>query len=74
MSSTDVSQVVIVDIRLTHKEAEILHKILDSYLSDLRVEIANTDLVGFCDPLKKENVFIEELLLRLETAGVNIAL
>ena len=62
------------NIQLTQEEADILHKILDSYLSDLRVEIANTDLVGFRDPLKKEEVFIKELLHRLETTGVNIAL
>ena len=60
------------DIKLTHDEAEMLHKILDSYLSDLRVEIADTDLADFREILKNEEVFIKELLHRLETAGVNI--
>jgi hypothetical protein len=62
------------DIKLTPDEAEMLHKILDSYLSDLRAEISGTDSVDFRAPLKKEELFIKELLHRLETAGVNISL
>ncbi len=62
------------DIRLTPEEAEMLHKILASYLSDLRVEIAGTDLKDFRDALKHEETFIKELLHRLESAGLDVSL
>ncbi len=54
------------NIRLTQTEGEMLQKILESYLSDLRFEIADTDLVDFRDPLKKEEAFIKQLLQQLE--------
>ncbi len=61
------------EIKLTHDEAEMLRKILEFYLSDLRVEIAGTDLVDFRDTLKKEELFIKDLLHRLEAVGVNVS-
>jgi hypothetical protein len=54
------------EIKLTPGEASMLHKILESYLSDLRVEIASTDLQNYREALKNEQVFIKEFLQRLE--------
>ncbi len=52
-------------IELTNEEAETLSEILESYLSDLRMEIADTDQMNFRENLKKKEVFIKELLQRL---------
>jgi hypothetical protein len=61
------------DIQLTADEAEMLHRILESYLADLRVEIAGTDLKDFREVLKREERFIKELLQRLEGAGIVVS-
>jgi len=53
-------------IQLNPEEAELLHRILSSYLSDLRVEIADTDIEGFQEILKMEEKFIDNTLRRLE--------
>lgn len=62
------------NLRLNDEEAKILHKILETYLSDLRVEIADTDLMDFREVLKKEEVFIKEVLHRLEGTHLELAL
>jgi len=53
-------------IELNSQEADILHLILESYLSDLRMEIANTDSMDFRESLKERKVFIKKLLQELE--------
>ncbi len=53
-------------ILLNPEEAELLHRVLTSYLSDLRVEIASTDLEGFKDSLRAEEEFIKRLLREIE--------
>ena len=55
-----------VDFQLNDKECGMLREILGAYLSDLRMEIANTDSKDFRDDLKEREVFLKELLLRLE--------
>lgn len=61
------------DLRLTQTEEILLRKILESYLSDLRVEIAHTDLKDYRETLKAEETFIKELLRRLEHASAPIS-
>ena len=51
---------------LSASEATILHRVLSSYLDDLKSEIARTDLEGFNDLLLEEQEFIEGLARRLE--------
>lgn len=46
-------------------EAALLAQILRIYLSDLRMEIADTDSMDFRLGLKQEEGFIKELLARL---------
>ncbi|CAG1011987.1 hypothetical protein ANRL4_04544 [Anaerolineae bacterium] len=60
------------DIRLTVQDAEMLRKILESYLSDLRAEIAGTDSKDLRDALKEEEVFIKGLLRRLPVEDVRV--
>ncbi len=54
-------------IQLNPDEAELLHRILFSYLSDLRVEMASTEIEGFQEILRKEEEFIDQTLRRLES-------
>ena len=47
---------------LTGEEAAVLRQALESYLSDLRMEIADTDQMDYRQELKRQ----EEILTRLE--------
>jgi len=52
-------------LSLTDKEGETLTKALEAYLSDLRMEIADTDAYDFREGLKQEESVITQLLERL---------
>jgi len=54
-----------VEIQLSEAEARDLAAILESYLSDLRMEIADTDSHDFRETLKERKAFLEDLLERL---------
>ncbi|MGA1824036.1 MAG: hypothetical protein ACMUIP_05165 [bacterium] len=54
-----------VEISLTSQEAWVLKEILESYLSDLRMEIADTDKMDFRDGLKKREEFLKKLIVHL---------
>jgi hypothetical protein len=47
---------------LTPEEVEMLNEILTSYLSDLRMEIADTDSMDFREELKKREVLLKRLI------------
>lgn len=51
---------------LTPDEHETLVGVLESYLSDLRMEIANTDTLDFRDLLKERKRVIQKVLSALE--------
>lgn len=51
-----------IQLTLTQKEGEILHDVLDNYLSDLRQEISATDLVQFKETLKERKAVIIKVL------------
>lgn len=55
-----------VNIELTEEEAAILKEALQSYLSDLRMEIADTDRMEFRDGLKARKM---ALMRVVETLG-----
>lgn len=46
---------------LSSEEAYVLHEALDSYLSDLRMEIADTDRQDFRDQLKHRKEILERV-------------
>ena len=48
-------------LQLAEGEAEVLRSVLEEYISELRMEIANTDSMDFREDLKKK----EEILKRL---------
>ena len=52
-------------LSLTDQEGETLTKALETYLSDLRMEIADTDAHDFREGLKHEASVITRLLERL---------
>ncbi|MBF0343411.1 MAG: hypothetical protein HQL06_04185 [Nitrospirae bacterium] len=57
-----------IKFELNEDEATTLREILESYLSELRMEICDTDQMDFRMGLKEREVFIKDLLKRLETA------
>jgi hypothetical protein len=57
-----------VQVTLTTEEAAMLREILTSVLSDLRMEVANTDTKDFRDLLKQREAFLKKLLQELPQA------
>lgn len=49
-------------LELTESEANMLRAVLNSYLSDLRFEISNTENFEMREELKTMDVFIKDLL------------
>ena len=56
-------------IELTDEETEIMRGVLESYLSDLRMEIADTDRMDFRDGLKQRKQVIIKVLDALSSRG-----
>lgn len=54
------------ELKLTHEEAKTLHDVLNEYLSDLRMEIADTDSFDFREQLKGTEGFLKRLIADLE--------
>lgn len=55
----------VIRLDLTREEREILFDVLDTFLSDLRMEIANTDRQDFRDMLKKRKAVLLKVLDRM---------
>jgi hypothetical protein len=58
-------EVTMIQITLSDEEAGSLKNVLESYLSDLRMEIADTEQMDFRDSLKRQEEFLNGLLARL---------
>ena len=56
-------------LTLTDEEAGTLRRVLEQYVSDLRMEIADTDSMDFRDQLKREDAFLKKLIEQLGTDG-----
>ncbi len=54
-----------VQITFSAEEAAMLREVLEIYLSDLRMEIADTDAMDFRERLKQQEAFLTRLLQRL---------
>lgn len=52
-------------IELTEPEASELQYILETYLSELKAEISNTDSKDYRDGLKEREALVKDLLQRL---------
>jgi hypothetical protein len=55
-----------VNVALTEAEATMLQEVIESYLSDLRMEIADTDSQDVREQLKKQEEFLKKLLGQLK--------
>ncbi|MFQ5889178.1 MAG: hypothetical protein ACE5JR_03895 [Gemmatimonadota bacterium] len=53
-------------IELTEREAVVLQEVLESYLSDLRMEIADTDRMSFREKLKERKMILLDVLEALK--------
>lgn len=61
-----------VNFELARDEAELLHKILDSHLSELAVEMAANGIEDFTGVLKKEEQSVQKMLRHLKEQGIGI--
>ncbi len=59
-----------IKLELAHNEAELLHKILDSYLSELAVEMAANGIEDFTGLLQKEDQSVQTMLRQLKEQGI----
>ncbi len=57
-----------VSLQLNSQESELVRKILEAYLADLRVEIAGMEIEEFVAALRREEAVVEGLLPRFESA------
>lgn len=53
-------------LELTHSEKQCLIEALESYLSDLRMEIAGTDRMDFRSNLKSQKESLMGILMKLQ--------
>jgi hypothetical protein len=51
-----------IQLELTNEEAGVLREALEFYISDLRMEVADTDRQDFRDGLKQEETVIKKIL------------
>jgi len=56
----------VAQLSLTQEEAAALREVLSTYLSDLRMEIADTDSMRFREGLKRQEVLLKKLLQQLD--------
>ncbi len=58
-----------ITVQLTEDEAAILKQSLELFLSDVRMEICDTDRADFRDGLKHEKSTIEHVLAQLDSTA-----
>jgi acetolactate synthase small subunit len=57
----------VLTLSLTHQQAHILRQTLESVLSDLSVEIADTDRKEYRDEIKGERDTLRQILIQLQS-------
>ncbi len=58
-----------IELDLTEEETSILKMVLESYLSDLRMEISHTDRQEFRDMLKERKAVLIKVIETLAAPG-----
>jgi len=56
-------------LKLTPNENQLLQELLESALSDLRVEIVSTDRIDYKDALKERKSLITDMLEKLQKSN-----
>jgi hypothetical protein len=59
-------EVTVIELELTLRERELVIEAIKSYLSDLRMEIADTDSFDFREQLKERKEALRTLLFALQ--------
>jgi hypothetical protein len=62
-----------VHLQLEPTEAEVLRMVLESYLSDLRMEIADTDSMDFREKLKARKMVLRKVVSMIEEARKGVS-
>ena len=57
-----------IQLMITEEERELLMDILENDISDLRMEIADTDRQGYRDMLKNREILMKNIQQKLEQA------
>jgi hypothetical protein len=53
-------------IQLADEEAGVLRSVLEEYISELRMEVSNTDSMDFREELKRKETILKSLVDRLK--------
>jgi hypothetical protein len=61
------------ELRLEREQVDVLRRILQHYLGDLRFEISNTELYEFREGLKQDEAVIKDLIAQLEREDTQAA-
>ena len=56
-------------LQLSDEQASMLREVLESYVSDLGMEIADTDSMDFRENLKAKEAFLKRIIQELGTTG-----
>jgi hypothetical protein len=59
----------VISLELSNEESKILVDVLTSHLSDLRMEIADTDQMDFREQLKQRKAVIEKAITGLKASS-----
>ncbi len=60
----------LVELNLVEADAEILTEVLESYISDLSMEIRATDRFEFRETLKSKRISLQRILAEIKKKGV----
>ncbi len=58
---------IMASLEFSQQEIDMLNKIVKSYLSELRMEIADTDQSSFKNGLRKEKEHLNKLIEKLDS-------
>jgi len=58
---------IMASLEFSQQEIDMLNKIVKSYLSELRMEIADTDQSSFKNGLRKEEELLNKLIEKLDS-------
>lgn len=61
------------ELALQPAEVSLLHRVLSSYLSDLRMEITDTEKYELREELKSDEALLKAIIARLEQMGGIVA-
>jgi len=53
-------------IQIAEEEAEVLRSVLEEYISELRMEVANTDSMDFREELKRKEAVLKAMVKQLQ--------